>query len=309
MTPLRALRSPASGLALSLAAMLSACALGPDFSRPKPPQIAGYTGADTLPATAGQRLKPADALPPAWWRAFGSPPLDDMVALAVNGSPSLDSARATLAQALATTVAARGAQYPQLDLKAGLAREQLQGVPGSFGPSASLFSVGPLVSFDPDPFGRIARGVEQQAALAEVQRYQLSVAYLTLTGNVVTEALTIASIRAQIAGVDEIVAVDRRNLELVRIAFEAGRSARLDVLTAESQLASDETLLPPLRQQLSIARHALAVLLGKAPAEWSPPDLDLDAIALPEELPLTLPSSLVRQRPDILAAEAQLHAA
>ena len=308
MTVLRSLRSLTLGTAL--AAALAACTVGPDFARPKLPQLANYTGAEALPAAAGQRLKPADAVPPTWWRAFGSPPLDGMVDLAIAGSPSLDSARATLAQASAQTAAVRGGQFPQLDLKTGLARERLQGVAGSgLGPSVNLFSVGPLVSFDPDPLGRIARGIEQQAALAEVQRYQLAAAYLALTGNVVTEALTIASISAQIAAVDEIVAVDRRNLELVQVAFQAGRSARLDVLTAESQLASDETLLPPLRQQLSLARHALAILLGKAPAEWSAPDLELDAIALPEELPLTLPSSLVRQRPDVLAAEAQLHAA
>ena len=312
MTVQRTKRSPARLLALALAAAVAACTVGPNFKRPKPPQIAGYTGpgAEALPAAAGQHLKPVETLPSMWWRAFGSPPLDRAVELALAGSPGLETARARLAQALAQTAAARGAYYPQADLKASLAREQIQGVPGrGFGPAGNVFSVGPLVSFDPDPFGRIARGVEQQSALAEVQRYQLAAAYLSLTGNVVTEALTIASIRAQIAAVEEIVAVDRRNLELVQAALQAGRSARLDVLAAESQLTSDETLLPPLRQQLSIAEHALAVLLGKAPAEWTAPHLDLEAIALPQELPLTLPSSLVRQRPDILAAEAQLHAA
>jgi len=311
MICIRAMRSHARLLALALAAVLPACAVGPDFERPKPPQIAGYTGpgGEALPAKAGQRLRPAETVAPAWWHAFGSPPLDHAVELALAGSPSLESARATLAQALAQTAAARGAYFPQIDLKASAAREQLQGFRGGFGPRANVFSVEPLVSFDPDPFGRIARSVEQQSALAEVQRYQLAAAYLALTGNTVTQALTIASLRAQTAAVEEIVAVDRRNLELVQVAFEAGRSARLDVLTAESQLTSDETLLPPLQQQLSVAEHALAVLLGRTPAEWTAPDLDLEAIALPEELPLTLPSGLVRQRPDILAAEAQLHAA
>jgi len=297
---------------LVLAGMLSACALGPNFERPKPPEIAGYTGRgnETLPASAGQRLKAVETVPPAWWRSFGSQALDQTVERALAGNPSLDSARGALAQALAQTTAARGAYFPQIDFKASLAREQLQGFPGhGFGPKVDLYSVGPLVSFDPDPFGRIARGVEQQTALAEVQRYQLAAAYLALTGNVVTQALTVASVRAQIAAAEEIVAVDRRNLELVQVAFQAGRSARLDVLAAESQLTSDETLLPPLHQQLSVAQDALAVLLGKAPAEWAAPDFDLDTVALPEELPLTLPSSLVRQRPDILAAEAQLHAA
>lgn len=303
-------------LALALAALLSACAVGPNFVRPKAPELAGYTGVDAeAPRSAGpkdatQRIRAVETVTPAWWRAFNSPPLDATVELALTGSPTLDGARATLAQASALTAAARGAYYPQADVKASLAHVQGPGLPGGgFGPAGNVLSVGPLVSFDTDLFGRNARSVEQQAALAEVQRYQLAAAYLSLTGNAVTQVLTVASIRAEIAAVDEIVAVDQRNLELVQIAFQAGRSAQLDVLSAQSQLASDQTLLPPLRQQLSTARNALAVLVGKAPSQWAAPDLDLGGIALPEELPLTLPSALVRQRPDILTAEAQLHAA
>src|SRR5215472_6853376 len=173
----------------------------------------------------------------------------------------------------------------------------------------SMFSIGPALNYTPDLFGQNRRLVEQDTALAENQSYQLAAAYLTLTSDAVTQAITIASILAQIKAVNDIFAVDNHNLDLVRIAFTAGSVARTDVLSAESQLANDRTLLPPLQQQLSVAQHALSVLVGKAPAEWSPPDFELDTLTLPGELPVTVPSELVRGRPDILAAEAQLHAA
>ena len=150
--------------------------------------------------------------------------------------------------------------------------------------------------------------MEQAAALTENQRYQLAAAYLTLTGNVVTQAIAIASINMQIGAVQDIIAEDERNLRLVQLKFDAGKAARSDVLAAESQLANDRVLLPPLKQLLSRAQHALAVLIGKFPGTWSAPDFDLNELILPAELPVSVPSALVHQRPDILAAEAQLHA-
>jgi NodT family efflux transporter outer membrane factor (OMF) lipoprotein len=172
----------------------------------------------------------------------------------------------------------------------------------------NLFSLGPTVSYAPDVFGGTRRQVEQAGALAESQGEQLAAAYLALTGNVVSQAIDIAGIRLQIAATEAIVADDEQNLGLVRTRFDAGKAAESDVLIAESQLANDRTQLPPLWQQLSAARHALSVLLGRFPAEWSPTDFELADLRLPGELPLTLPSELVHQRPDILAAEASLHA-
>jgi len=172
-----------------------------------------------------------------------------------------------------------------------------------------MFTIGPALTYTPDLFGHTRRLVEQQSAQAENQARQLAAAYLTLTADTVTRAVTIASTSAQIKAVNDVIAADEHNLELVRIAFTAGSVARTDVLSAESQLAGDRTLLPPLLQQLSVARHALSVLVGKTPAEWSPPDFELETLTLPDELPVTVPSELVRRRPDILAAEAQLHAA
>jgi NodT family efflux transporter outer membrane factor (OMF) lipoprotein len=165
------------------------------------------------------------------------------------------------------------------------------------------------VSYALDPFGGNRRRVEQQGAVAQSEDYRLDAAYLTLTGNAVTQALTIASARAQIKAVETIIKDDEENLHLVQTVLEAGEGTQLDVQQAASQLEADRTLLPPLRQQVSAARHALSILLGRLPSEWVPPDFDLDEFTLPGELPVTLPSALVRQRPDILAAEADLHAA
>src|SRR6185437_14902025 len=134
-------------------------------------------------------------------------------------------------------------------------------------------------------------------------------AYLTLSGGVVTQAMIAASAQAEIDAVGELLAEDRRNVDLVRTAFENGSVSRVDVVTAQSQLASDETLLPPIRQQLAAARHELAVLVGRAPSDWVPPAITLDALKVPRVLPVRLPSELAHRRPDILAAEARLHAA
>ena len=302
------------------------CVVGPNFERPVGPAVTSYDAAPvSLPALGGpdpvQRFIDGGAIARQWWELFRSPALNEVLALAIKASPTLASARATLAQAEEVVVATRGAYYPQIDLAAtsdyqynrSLNRNSL--VSSSAAASAknslvtSMFNIGPLLTYTPDLFGQNRRLVEEDVALTENQNYQLAAAYLTLTADSVTQAVTIASTVAQIEAVNEIIAADEHNLDLVRIAFAAGSVARTDVLSAESQLANDRTLLPPLRQQLSVAQHALAVLVGKTPAEWSPPAFDLEALTLPGELPVAVPSQLVHERPDILSAEAQLHAA
>src|SRR5262249_29533900 len=147
--------------------------------------------------------------------------------------------------------------------------------------SSTSYSLGVTVSYVLDVFGGVRRSVEQQQALAEFQRYELAAAWLTLTGNAVTQSISIASLRAQIAAVEDEVADDRSSLDLVERKFEAGKVARSDVLTASTQLASDEAQLPVLRQQLAAAEHALSVLAGQAPAAWSPPEFGFEDFTLP----------------------------
>ncbi len=306
-----------------LALVLTGCAVGPDFVRPSPPDVKDYTSpAAPVVLTPGhgeapQHLATEQSISAEWWTLFASLPLSQVIDQAIAGSPTLVAAKATLAQAQQVVLQARGAFYPQLDFAATAERQQTNGsrsagissASSSGSPPFNLFSLGPTVSYSPDVFGLTRRRVEQQVALAENQGYQLAAASLMLTGNAVSQAITIASTRAQLSATDEIIAQDQTNLDLVRQKFEAGKVAQGDVLTAESQLANDQTLLPPLRQQLSTARHALSVLVGRFPGEWSPPDFELTEITLPAELPISLPSELVRQRPDLLAAEAELHAA
>ncbi len=308
---------------LATLAALSACTVGPDFAPPAAPKSTGYIAAgesspvpDAGPDAPRQNFVIADRIAADWWTLFRSSDLDAVVKEAIQGSPTLDSARARLAAAREAVAAAAGGLYPQVDMGAGISRQKTSTAafglePGSLHlpPNFNLYSVGPTASYTLDLFGGTRRLIEEQSARATYQSYQLDAAYLTLTGNTVAATIQIASIRAQLQAVDDITDIDRQNLDLVRKSNAAGVAPDTDVVSAESQLATDETLRPPLEQQLSQAKHRLAVLLGRNPGDWLAPDFDLAKLALPREVPVSLPSALVRQRPDILAAEAQLHVA
>jgi NodT family efflux transporter outer membrane factor (OMF) lipoprotein len=211
---------------------------------------------------------------------------------------------------------ANGGTYPQAGLNAGVNHEKLSAETFGLAPQAfplpphfTLFQVGPSASYNLDLFGGTRRLIEQKSALADFQRDELAAAYLTLTGNTVTQAIRVAAARAQIKALSDIEDIDRQNLGRVRDQRQAGAVPDGDVVTAGSQLATDDTLRPGIDQQLNIAQHALAVLVGRAAGDWSPPEFDLTALTLPLQLPLSLPSELIHQRPDIQEAEAQLHAA
>ncbi len=305
-------------LATALAAMAATgCAVGPDFQRPDPMPVQRYTAgqlkleaADAGAGAQDQHLALGQVLAPDWWKLFHSDAIDGIVQQALAGNRTLTAAAASVAQAQELANAQAGTLAPQLGFAANAGRQKLGAASlGDFAlPPFTYFAVGPTVSYNLDYTGGGRRSVEQQRALAEYQQHQLEAARLAVTGNTLTQALRIASLRAQIAAVEGLLERDRENLKLVQVAFNAGSVARLDIVSAQTQLAADQTLLPPLRQQLSVARHALAVLMGSAPANATLPDLDIAQLALPPELPLSVPSELARRRPDILAAEAQLHA-
>jgi NodT family efflux transporter outer membrane factor (OMF) lipoprotein len=302
--------------------LLAACKQGPDFLSPAAPEEQSYTADNdpTLPPADGppskrgpaQRIALGARIENDWWTLFHSPALDKVVKQALIDSPTIAQATATLAQAREQVIAVAGTALPQVDVQAGVAHEQFNAAPSGVSRRpvpVSVYSLGASVTYALDVFGGIKRQVEGAAARADVSDYQLAAAYLTLTGNIATQAITIAGLRAQIKTVETIIADDGRNLKLVKAQQAGGTATMVDVTTAQSQLANDRTLLPPLRQQLSVARDALVVFAGRVPADWSPPDFDLKELTLPKVVPVSLPSSLVRQRPDILAAEAQLHAA
>jgi NodT family efflux transporter outer membrane factor (OMF) lipoprotein len=300
-----------------LVTTLSGCKVGPDFKRPDMPSTERYTRPTSTPdasgaSTSGQEVMLGQDLTHDWWKLFQSEALDEVVKQALVSNRTLVAASATLAQTRELAAAQAGSLYPQIGVTAGIGGQKYGAeFLGSLAkpPPFSYFAVGPSVSYVLDYTGGIARTVEQQYAFAEYQRQQLNAAYLTVTGNAVMQSFRIALLQEEISTTEAILEEDRQNERLVQMAFAAGSVSRVDTVSAESQLASDATQLPPLRQSLSAARHTLAIILGQMPAEAVFPEIKLMQVMLPRQLPVSLPSELVHRRPDILAAEAQLHAA
>lgn len=300
-------------LAAAAPALLSACMVGPNFERPAAPTTEHYDAQaeqalDGSHSAAGAaHVELGNKTQGDWWSTLGSAKLDEVMRKAIAGNFDLQAADATIAQANEAVTATAGALSPQVGFGATGGRQK--GSNGAGVGTSNFYAVGPQVSFDFDLFGGTKRKVEERTALAELEKHRFDAAYLTVTGDVASEAIALASARAQIKAVQVLIADDQKNLDLVRKAHEYGTATQVDIALATTQLAQDETLLPPLAQQRDVARHALAILVGKSPGEWTAPDFDLGDFALPENLPVTLPSELARERPDILEAEAQLHAA
>src|ERR1700676_5198881 len=295
-----------------LCAGISGCVVGPNFLAPPAPTATSYT-ADAL-ANLGASHTSLDSTQPEpdeWWALLDSPRLDTTIRQALAANRSLDAARSTLAEAQSNSYGAEAGRYPHVDLDAGVGRQKYGAAflgPQHL-PPFSYYSIGPAVSYTFDFAGGVRRTIEQQRAMTDYQRRELDAAALSVSGNVAMRALAAATARAQIDNLEALLADDRSDLKLVQDSFADGAATRVDVLNAQSQLANDQTLLPPLRRDLSVANHALALLAGRTPAEWTAPEFKLDEFNLPPRLPLTVPSELVHRRPDILAAEAQLHAA
>ncbi len=301
------------GLACLLTALaLGGCVAGPNFSPPQTDAPGRFTTAPvsaSTPSAGAPDVAPADSA--AWWLALNSPRLDATIREALAHNRNLAAARSTLAQMRALAAASEGAEYPRLDLDASAGRQKYGAAflgPEKL-PPFTFYSVGFGVSYLFDFAGGVRRTVEQQRALAESQQHEVEAAALAISGNVAHQALMAASARAQIESVESLLGDDEKNLKLVQDSFEAGSANRVDVLNAQSQQANDQTLLPALRRQLSTADHALALLVGQAPAAWTVPDFRLAEFSLPASTPSTLPAELAHRRPDIMAAEAQLHAA
>jgi NodT family efflux transporter outer membrane factor (OMF) lipoprotein len=298
---------------LFLLSGLTACAVGPDFKRPVAPADQRYSAETNLAKFGNQRINTQQAVSTVWWQALHSNSLNDVINTGVSNSYTLAAARETLAQAREIALAAKGQLWPQLSLDA-IAGRQKYGI-ALFGPTNfvippfTYYELGPSLTYVLDVFGGTRRTIEKQEALATYEAFELDAAYLALTGNITSTALTIATINDEIATTHAIIKEDQKNLELVRQSFNLGSGTEVDVLSAKSQLNNDETLLPTLSQQLTVAQDTLNVLVGKTPANWQPPVFTLNGFGLPTTLPLSLPSELVHSRPDIMAAEAMLHSA
>ncbi|WP_051849459.1 efflux transporter outer membrane subunit [Thiomonas sp. FB-Cd] len=308
--------------ALAAALLVGCTTVGPNFKSPAPPAVDSYTRAPSPTATASapvalgsaQRLAAAPAVAADWWRAFGSEKLDALVARALDNSPTLAAAEATLRQARQTYEAQAGSTlYPTLNGKLGASRNEINAA--SLGQSSSrqtiynLYNAGVAVNYNLDLFGGNRRALEALAAQADYQSFQLAGARLTLAGNVVTTAFGQAQVASQLQATQAILKAQQAQLDIARKRFELGAAARADVLTLQTQTEQTRATLPALRNKLEQADHLLAVLIGQAPGATDIPHFALADFTLPGQLPVVIPSELVRQRPDIQASTALLHAA
>lgn len=310
-----------AGAGMLAIALGAGCTVGPDYHRPDPPAAPGYTreplpektASADVPGGGEQKFVPGQDLSHEWWTLFRSPALRALVDRALRASPTLAAAQAALRQAMEQVYAQEGFFFPTV--QAGFA-PGYQKASATLSPPLStnqlrygLYTAQLTVGYTPDVFGGNRRAVESLEAQAEVQRFQLEAATLTLTSNLVAAAVQEASLRAQIAATGEMIAIGRKSLDLLRKQLAAGAVTGLDVAAQEAALAQIEQALPPLKKALEQNRNLLQALAGGFPGDRAEETFELGALDLPRELPVGLPSKLVEQRPDVRAAEAQLHAA
>ncbi|MDE2624353.1 MAG: efflux transporter outer membrane subunit [Betaproteobacteria bacterium] len=299
------------------ALLLAGCALGPDFRAPAAPDSERYLAqqepSSTLAADGRSQQFERAANPQAqWWQAFASPALDALVTRGLARSASLEAAQASLRQSARALEAGYGVFYPQLNGAVGATREKFSPVlfgSSSPGPTFNLFTLSASVGYALDVFGGQRRLVEGLAAQRDVQAAQLAGSTLALAGNLVNTAIARAAYQAELEETQALLALLRQQVKLAQAQADAGTAPYGTVLALQAQLAQGEGTLPPLRQKADQADHLLATLSGVLPSQWQDPPLAFSVLSLPGHLPLSLPSELVRRRPDIQAAEATFHAA
>jgi len=306
-------------------AVLAGCKVGPNFSRPDVAQNADYSR-EKLPSTtasagnvaggAAQRLVTGMDIPGQWWTLFRSPTLNALVEEALRANTDVAAAQAALRQANELVYADQASLFPSLSGSASKTREKVSpvtlGSAGAGSTSAPILTVNSAslsVSYAPDVFGGVRRQIESTAAQADYERYQLEATYLTLSSNVVNTAVTLASLRDQVTATEQIIQLQSDQLDLLKSRRELGAIADTDVLTQEASLAQTRATLPPLQKQLAQTRNQLMAYLGRFPNQDKGERFELASLHLPEELPVSLPSAIVEQRPDVRSAEAQLHQA
>jgi len=317
VAPLRMLGAAAAAL------LLASCAVGPNFVPPAAPDVTGYTREPLKspsteaggPRIARQRFVSGAEIATHWWAAFRSPGLNELIRLSVENNPTLQSAEAAIKVANFNALAQRGLFFPQVGANYTPLDQQVSNMTTQQGPGDpsqtryTLHTAQLSIGFVPDIWGQNVRAVESLDALTEQAQFQLEAAYLTLTANVVTAAIQEASLRGQIAATERIIRIERDILGILKNQLDAGQAARVDVLSQETALAQSEQTLPPLQKQLAIQRNLLTALAGRFSADEILQKFNLQSLALPANLPVSLPSTLVARRPDVRAAEANLHSA
>ena len=301
--------------------LLAGCAVGPNFKKPAAPEVSGYTAAplSTTPGTTNvtggepQRFVSGSDIPGEWWTLFHSKPLTELIELSLSNNPTLKAAQAALKVARENVLAQKGTFYPSVAGAFSAARQktsqEISPTPNSGALYYSLYTPQASVSYAPDVFGLNRRTVESLKAQEGEARFALAATHITLSANVVAAAIQEAALRGQIDATRQLVAINSNMLETLRVQFEKGYAGRLDVATQESQLAQVAAILPPLLKQLAQQRDLLAALSGGFPNPGPSAQFELASLQLPQALPVSLPSQLVAQRPDVRQAEESLHAA
>jgi len=319
LTIRRRLERPALGACAS--GLLAGCIVGPNFHPPPPPTVQTYTPGSLPAATAAvpgpgggaQRFVYGASVDKAWWTLFGSPELDALEAEALKANPTLSSAQAALRQARETWFAQRATLFPTVALQANATRAKNSfTVAPPLNSNAEVYTLYTgqfALSYVVDVFGGVRRQIEATAAQAENQRFQTDAAYLTLTANVAAATLQLAGLNDQLAETEAVIAADRQSLAVTARQRRFGQAAGADVAAARASLEQAEQLAPPLQKQIDQQRDLLADLLGRPPSLAPTDRLRLTQFRLPADLPVTLPADLVRRRPDVLAAEANVHVA
>jgi NodT family efflux transporter outer membrane factor (OMF) lipoprotein len=307
--------------ALAASALLTSCAVGPDFKKPAAPSVDGYTStpltntSSTTGVVGGetQRFVPGQDIAGDWWTLFHSKALNDLIERSLKVNPNLKAAQAALAVAREDVLAQKGSYYPSVTGSFSAARQstssQIAPVPNGNQFDFSLYTPQVSVSYVPDVFGLNRRTVESLKAQEEQARFALLATDIALSANVVATAIQEASLREQISATHELIAINAKMLGILRTQLARGYASRLDVAAQESQLAQVAATLPPLLKQLAQQRDLLAALSGGLPSDGPAEEFELSSLQLPQELPLSLPSRLVEQRPDVRQAEENLHAA
>ena len=308
-------------LALLAALLCQGCTVGDDFVRPAAPTVDRYTPERLAEKTvsadidggSAQRLVEDLDIPAQWWTLFHSDELDNVIEQALKANPTLQAAQAALRAAQENVYAQQGAFFPNVSANFNPTRAKtaasLSSVPSSGAYLYSLHTAQVSVSFMPDVFGANRRQVESLRAQADSQRFQVEATYITLVTNIVDAAVQAAALRDQMTALEQVIALQTEQLAIMRKQFELGEIAEAVVIAQQTSLAQTQAALPGLRKQLAVQNDTLAALGGRTPGEQAAPAFTLAALRLPEELPLSVPSRLVEQRPDVRAAEADLHAA
>lgn len=309
-------------LTAALATGLAGCALGPNFHPPAAPADTGPYTPTPLPAQtssapgvggASQRFVDGMDIPAQWWTVFRSPALDELLRGALARNPDLAAAEASLRQVREAYNAQAGELvYPAITGAAGAGRQKAQVATANGSTSGAvlnLYNASVNVSYTPDVFGITRRTLESAQAAVDYQRFQVEATYLALSANVVTAAIREASLRAQLQATRDVLEALTSQQNVIEKQFEYGAIPRTQVLSQRNLVAQTQATVPPLVKALAQTRHLLSVLAGRLPGEAGMPEFTLASLTLPDTLPVSLPSALVRQRPDIRASEELLHQA